>query len=602
MLKTRIHIVLIIIFIISSLILVFVPKIRDLVLPRYVTNLFDVTPKLDPALAPLGIYLSISDTEKAKFNCELERLPTPAKAEFFWQNVCESSSNNYVGIFWKRLNFQKITFQNGVLNEFLANKSKKDGVYQEGTFYCEENKTYKPSKDANKMRTVVIDCTTTIINSPAMIYTNFIYSYPVEANTLNASPIIVISSDSKATAAASTENILINLKKAPKPIKESVRNILKITPVYASGPGGSGGDGSGAGSGSCGPGGVGCGPGDSGTGGDGVGGDSGGDGVGGDSGGDGPGGETPYTPITPGDVPTIPGPTINTGDGGNGGGGSTGGGSSGGGSGGGSTGGGGNSSGGGGDSSGGGSSSGGSSDSGGGSSWYDWWWYDPGPPAPNPQVLEAYLDGNNCSDAVLSITCSDSTGYTVKKSDNSTLFSGTYSGNPVTTGPVQEEDNYIVTCTNGGYQSSPVYRLCANNLFVTQVANITANPRSLKKGASTALTWDIENATSTCRIKATPLYPALCNATTCKAPRDQAAQSLTNILATGNTDANDPYWLRNGTTRTMISALTEPAHNNTHAKGRKTLPIEYSTTFTLQCGTMSTRQKVDVLITDEVEQ
>jgi hypothetical protein len=217
-------------------------------------------------------------------------------------------------------------------------------------------------------------------------------------------------------------------------------------------------------------------------------------------------------------------------------------------------------------------------------------------------VLEAYLDGNNCSDAVLSITCSDSTGYTVRRSDNSTLFSGTYSGNPVTTTPVEAEDTYRVTCTNGGYQSSPVYRLCANNLFATQVGNITANPRSLKKGASTALTWDIENATSTCRIKATPLYPALCNATTCKAPRDQAAQSLTNILATGNTDANDPYWLRNGTTRTMISALTEPAHNNTHAKGRKTLPIEYSTTFTLQCGTMSTRQKVDVLITDEVEQ
>lgn len=327
-----------------------------------------------------------------------------------------------------------------------------------------------------------------------------------------------------------------------------------------------------------------CGVGDSGSS---PGGDAGDGGPGGDT-----GGGTPYTPVPPGDVPTTPGPTWSGGDSGGGsGGGTTGGGTTGGGSSGG-------------DSSGGGGSSsgGGSSDSGGGSSWYDWWWYDPGPPAPNPQVLEAYLDGNNCSDVVLSITCSDSTGYTVKKSDNSTLFSGTYSGNPVTTGPVQEEDNYIVTCTNGGYQSSPVYRLCANNLFVTQVANITANPRSLKKGASTALTWDIENATSTCRIKATPLYPALCNATTCKAPRDQAAQSLTNILATGNTDANDPYWLRNGTTRTMISALTEPAHNNTHAKGRKTLPIEYSTTFTLQCGTMSTRQKVDVLITDEVEQ
>jgi hypothetical protein len=249
-----------------------------------------------------------------------------------------------------------------------------------------------------------------------------------------------------------------------------------------------------------------------------------------------------------------------------------------------------------------GSGNGASGGSSGGNSGGAQWWYDPGPPAPNPQVLEAYLDGNNCSDAVLSITCSDSTGYTVRRSDNSTLFSGTYSGNPVTTTPVEAEDTYRVTCTNGGYQSSPVYRLCANNLFATQVGNITANPRSLKKGASTALTWDIENATSTCRIKATPLYPALCNATTCKAPRDQAAQSLTNILATGNTDANDPYWLRNGTTRTMIAALTEPAHNNTHAKGRKTLPIEYSTTFTLQCGTMSTRQKVDVLITDEVEQ
>ena len=154
----------------------------------------------------------------------------------------------------------------------------------------------------------------------------------------------------------------------------------------------------------------------------------------------------------------------------------------------------------------------------------------------------------------------------------------------------------------GGYQSSPVYRLCANNLFATQVGNITANPRSLKKGASTALTWDIENATSTCRIKATPLYPALCDATTCKAPRDAAISVLNNTLTNGNTDLNDPYWLRNGTTRTMIAALTQAAYNTTHAKGKKTVPIEYSTTFNLRCGDLSQSQQVNVLVTDELEQ
>lgn len=49
---------------------------------------------------------------------------------------------------------------------------------------------------------------------------------------------------------------------------------------------------------------------------------------------------------------------------------------------------------------------------------------------------------------------------------------------------------------------------------------------------------------------------------------------LNNTLTNGNTDLNDPYWLRNGTTRTMIAALTQAAYNTTHAKDAMTRSTE----------------------------
>ena len=182
------------------------------------------------------------------------------------------------------------------------------------------------------------------------------------------------------------------------------------------------------------------------------------------------------------------------------------------------------------------------------------------------------------------------------------MYSGTYSGSPITTGGLGGADTYTVYCRYNSTNSAPTNLVVNSGIFAAQVGTLTASPRSIKRGGSTALTWDLEIASSTCRLRALPLYPALCDDVSCKAPRDAAISVLNNTLTNGNTDMNDPYWLRNGTTRTMIAALTQAAYNTTHAKGKKTVPIEYSTTFNLRCGDLSQSQQVNVLVTDELEQ
>ena len=221
---------------------------------------------------------------------------------------------------------------------------------------------------------------------------------------------------------------------------------------------------------------------------------------------------------------------------------------------------------------------------------------------PTPYVGSAVLQGSNVNDVTVTITCTNSTNYQVRRSNNTIVYSGTYSGSPVTTGGLGGEDVYTVYCRYNSTNSSPTSLIVDSDIFATQLGTLTASPRSIKRGGSTALTWDLEVATSTCRLRAIALYPALCDATTCKAPRDAAVTTLNNTLTNGSTDVNDPYWLRNGTTRTMIAALTQSAYSTTHAKGKKTVPVEYSTTFNLRCGNLSQSQQVNVLVTDELEQ
>ena len=221
---------------------------------------------------------------------------------------------------------------------------------------------------------------------------------------------------------------------------------------------------------------------------------------------------------------------------------------------------------------------------------------------PSPSVQSATLEGSNSRDVEVKIICTDSTGYRVRTSGGVTVYSGTYTNPFIMTGGLGGEDTYSIQCTNGGYSSGITYLAVDDSIFTPQIGTLTASPRSIKRGGSTALTWDLQVATSTCRLRALPLYPALCDDVSCKAPRDAAVSVLNNTLTNGNTDMNDPYWLRNGTTRTMVAALTQAAYNTTHAKGKKTVPIEYSTTFNLRCGNLSQSQQVNVLVTDELEQ
>ncbi len=278
------------IFIVSFLLIMFSPRIRELILPQYADNSSQAS-SLEDVLRPLGIYMAFESPQKDAFRCDPKRLPTREKTEVLWQNVCENIGGDYyMGFFWKRTNYQKLAFQNGVLTEFMNNRTKRLGEKQEGTFDCKSNTSIALPNEAARMRVAIVDCITTLWNESAgtFLYSTFVYSYPIESQNLNAGPVIVISSESAEHTKNLTENILLKLNKTnTENQKVSFMDSSYLIEKASASAGGAGaGDGSGDGSGSCGPGDSGCG-------------DASGSGTGGDGSSGGDAGGTDPTPVTP---------------------------------------------------------------------------------------------------------------------------------------------------------------------------------------------------------------------------------------------------------------------------------------------------------------
>ena len=131
------------------------------------------------------------------------------------------------------------------------------------------------------------------------------------------------------------------------------------------------------------------------------------------------------------------------------------------------------------------------------------------------------------------------------------------------------------------------------------LTGFNVSPRSVDRGGLVKLTWGIHYPNNQCKIVAAVQIPATCNAT-CQSDRATASTTLNSILTSGTTNANDPY----GASRNMTTALTTKVPSTQYARGEKSVTLDYSTTFTLSCGTGSntfTPVRSIIYVTDRTE-
>ncbi len=146
------------------------------------------------------------------------------------------------------------------------------------------------------------------------------------------------------------------------------------------------------------------------------------------------------------------------------------------------------------------------------------------------------------------------------------------------------------------YPSYPAYSAPAT------ISTFSITPRSVERGGLVSISWSIYHpqnvltGPASCKISAAVQKPAVCDAA-CTSARNTASSTLNTALSSGNTNTNDP----NGS-RSMSTALNRSVASPTgYAKGVKSVNLEYSTTFTISCGTTTSPFKSIIYVTDRVE-
>ena len=215
------------------------------------------------------------------------------------------------------------------------------------------------------------------------------------------------------------------------------------------------------------------------------------------------------------------------------------------------------------------------------------WPHPASPTCPLPSVDNASITGNNTEDAIMSYTCSYSTKYSITRDGVTIVPTTNY------TGPVSIDKsingsiagNYVIHCWLGtitpATRAVPYYD---PEPLSTDSVMLSASPRTTKAGTISALTWSINNPLPGCTLTA---Y-TVCSGVICSPERTAATNAITSELLNGNTDANDPYG-----SRTMKNALRKVATSpgGTKAMGKKSLKIDYTTDFTVDCNVPSNTGK-----------
>ncbi len=210
--------------------------------------------------------------------------------------------------------------------------------------------------------------------------------------------------------------------------------------------------------------------------------------------------------------------------------------------------------------------------------------------SPSPTIINPQVVNNNTPSGSLSFSCSNATSYSIVRDGTVLVDHQTYTSAVMY--PVTTEGNYDMICWNGALSANQVLFYSPNS--ITGSVSLIAAPATAKAGALSTLSWNISNPTTICKITASPVYTAGSGA---DAGRDAAAATLTAQLTNpSQTDINDPYGQR-----AMLTALRTAAPGvTTKALGKKSLLMQYTTDFLLDCGT-STQRKVRVQVANENE-
>jgi hypothetical protein len=202
----------------------------------------------------------------------------------------------------------------------------------------------------------------------------------------------------------------------------------------------------------------------------------------------------------------------------------------------------------------------------------------------DPSVGSVTIAGNYYDNpADLVVTCNNSNAYEVTR--GGTFVSG--GAYPSTRHiPVTVAGNYSVVCKYGTVDSLPAlifYYTAPPAATVT----LNATPRTITKDGSSILNWETKFPTNTCTLTA----KVVCTNNLCTSDQNAWQTTISDRLATGNTDANDP-----NTQRSITTAVTTPApgHKDVDWKGfgKKTITgIPFTTDFTLKCPTGQTETK-----------
>jgi hypothetical protein len=210
-----------------------------------------------------------------------------------------------------------------------------------------------------------------------------------------------------------------------------------------------------------------------------------------------------------------------------------------------------------------------------------------------PAVENAVLLNNNSNPGTLQFYCTNSTMYSIIRAEGAISPFNIIDQPYVEPGPVEQQvtvaGSYSIICKDAA-ESATVIKTYNSSPEAVNLS-INANPRTAKLGSVSTLTWSVDNPPQNaplCAITAS----AVCAGGTCVSPRDDVriddAEELTDEFAGGSrTDNNDPY----GANRLISAALKTPS---TRASGKKTVLLQYTTDFTLTCGTKVEKVRVQV--------
>lgn len=219
------------------------------------------------------------------------------------------------------------------------------------------------------------------------------------------------------------------------------------------------------------------------------------------------------------------------------------------------------------------------------------------------------LTGNYTAAGVLHLTCSNSLTYSLTK-DGSPFRSGAATG-PIANVNVGAGDTgtFVLNCEYTSFDghlfsdsndSTIKYR----DAPTEPIVSITATPISISKSSASVISWVVMFPNSIqspvrvpgCQLRATPVCTGTCTA-------DQLAASTTvnTLLSTGETDSNDPAGKR--LISSAVNEVAFPGPGSWKAQGKKTIVLEKSMNFKLDCGGSGTQSSstVRVIVTSTNE-